>query len=518
MKLIEIETPDGKLLIGRPAAFPAMLQLADDRQRAHIALRTIWARAEQAAMVRRSWHRLFPGMVLSHHSDRTLGRMIETALRGGQLHAMFVRHPRRALENAAPTPDRNKVMHIELPGKTVLLAQPGRMPLQVAGESASSEKVAPMLRAISAKNPAVNAIGQQAGRVLSSQLAGGPRAALGQQLARQLEGGQIKAVLLDKPLLIQRAAVLPSAPDPISRMSAKDKIYEAMERSYALCSSDLQAALKKLREPRNLAMVIGFMLVLTGLQLIPGVDVVVDFGMLIWLLYTVGTRSVTGVKELVKAVNAAVGAKDERELNQAARHFADSFEALGEAGISALLAFLQGLRLAGRFAKAGEAEESAAAGAKKGGSSKPVPGRSLPPEVARMPKSFQQEYEAAKAAGWKKPDGSPWYPPNNGGVGEPKLTGLDKGAMLDRFGSDKGSFTSAAGEAFEKRALPGTPGALNQYEVTARGADRILVEKSEIAPWFDQPGGGTQYRLVSLDGSPMSVADAVQSGLLKKVP
>ncbi len=518
MTLLEIDLADGKLLIGPPTRFPAMLRVVSDAQRAHSALFTVWQQREHSGTIRRSWSELFPGAPLPVHSDSQLQQQLQAALRSGRLNAVFVRKPRRALNAVKPDQQRDRVMHVALTNKTVLLAPRGQLPKDLAKESSKTTRADALLRGIPPKHPLVNTIGQQASRVLPPALANGSRKELVQQLTRQLSSGQLEGAVLDQAEFVRRAASLPSAPKPVSRMSAKEKVYEALARSYDLCGGDLGAALKKLRDPHNLAMMVGFMLVLAGVQLIPGVDVVVDFGMLIWLLYTVGTKAVTGVKELVKAVSAAVDAKDDRQLDSSARHFADAFEALGEAGISALLAFLQGMRLAGRFAKAGEAEAEAAAGAKNSKPNVGERGASLPPEVQRMSKPFQQEYEAARAAGWKKPDGSPWYPPNNGGLGAPLRTTLDEGAALDRFGSEKGSFTSAAGEAFEKRALPGAPGELSQYEVTGRGAGKLIVEKSDIAPWFDQPGGGTQYRLINSDGTPMSVADAVQRGLLKRLP
>lgn len=150
--------------------------------------------------------------------------------------------------------------------------------------------------------------------------------------------------------------------------------------------------------------------------------------------------------------------------------------------------------------------------------------------LARMPLKFQAEYAAAKGAGWKKLDfGEPgarqiglktWYPPNNGGVGEPVVTRLPNGMPLDRYGGEKGSFMSAAGDSFEERALPDAPpGAPNQY-TSAAGLDGegLMAEQSPIAPWFDQPGGGTQYRIVdpATGGGRYSVESAIRDGYLTR--
>jgi len=368
--LLEIDLADGKLLIGPPTRFPAMLRVVSDAQRAHSALFTVWQQREHSGTIRRSWSELFPGAPLPGHSDSQLQQQLQAALRSGRLNAVFVRKPRRALNAVKPDQQRDRVMHVALTNKTVLVAPKGQLPRDLAKESSKTTRADAVLRGIPPKHPLVNTIGQQASRVLPPALANGSRKELVQQLTRQLSSGQLDGAVLDQAEFVRRAASLPSAPKPVSRMSVKEKVYEALARSFDLCGGDLGAALKKLRDPHNLAMMVGFMLVLAGVQLIPGVDVVVDFGMLVWLLYTVGTKAVTGVNELVKAVSAAVDAKDDRQLDTAGRHFADAFEALGEAGISALLAFLQGLRLAGRFAKAGEAEAEAAAGAKAGKSGK----------------------------------------------------------------------------------------------------------------------------------------------------
>ena len=145
----------------------------------------------------------------------------------------------------------------------------------------------------------------------------------------------------------------------------------------------------------------------------------------------------------------------------------------------------------------------------------PAPGGSdaTAAAVSRMSPEFQSEYAAAEAAGWKQPDGSTWWPPNNGGVGDPVQTSVPPGTALDRYGPETGGYMSAAGDSFESRALPGAPASpVNNYVTT----QSMPVEQSEIAPWFGQPGGGTQYRLVSPDGSgaKYSVADAIDDGYM----
>jgi uncharacterized Zn-binding protein involved in type VI secretion len=140
--------------------------------------------------------------------------------------------------------------------------------------------------------------------------------------------------------------------------------------------------------------------------------------------------------------------------------------------------------------------------------------------VRRMPQEFQSEYAAARAAGWRKPDGSTWWPPNDGAVGAPQRVTLPAGQRLDRFGGEHGSFTSPSGQSFDSRALaPSTnPKDLHQYQVS----QPVPADRATVAPWFDKPGGGTQLKLAAPEGwppgRPVNVAEFKKAGLLKDYP
>lgn len=130
----------------------------------------------------------------------------------------------------------------------------------------------------------------------------------------------------------------------------------------------------------------------------------------------------------------------------------------------------------------------------------------------KMPLKFQGKYAASKAVGWKKLDfGKPGarklgiatdYPPDNGAAGPTLTHRLGKDVKLDRYGPETGGYMSNAGDSFEMRALPGQPsGAANKYTTKiGRDGEGLMVEEAEIAPWFDQPGGGKQYRLIDPSG------------------
>ncbi|UVW27051.1 TNT domain-containing protein [Massilia sp. H6] len=99
---------------------------------------------------------------------------------------------------------------------------------------------------------------------------------------------------------------------------------------------------------------------------------------------------------------------------------------------------------------------------------------------------------AAKAAGWKKPDGNRWYPPNDGFHGAPTRKKLAVGTKLDRYGGEHGRILARNCASYEGRASP--PGTdklapYHQYEVTKR----IAVKSGPATPWFDEVGKGAQY-------------------------
>ena len=129
--------------------------------------------------------------------------------------------------------------------------------------------------------------------------------------------------------------------------------------------------------------------------------------------------------------------------------------------------------------------------------------------VAKMPPEFQSEYAAARAAGWKRPDGSMWWPPDRGLVGDPVARQLAPGTQIDRYGFDGGTFLSPTETPSGARALaPGTTSKpYNQFEVVKP----IDVQSGEVAPWFDEVGGGTQHEF------PMPVTSALDDGYIKRV-
>ena len=71
---------------------------------------------------------------------------------------------------------------------------------------------------------------------------------------------------------------------------------------------------------------------------------------------------------------------------------------------------------------------------------------------------------------------------------------LEVGKIIDRYGSTFGKYVSPEGTPYEQRALPylENPNAYHKYKVI-RPIENVTI--SEIAPAFEQIGGGIQYEL-----------------------
>lgn len=119
-------------------------------------------------------------------------------------------------------------------------------------------------------------------------------------------------------------------------------------------------------------------------------------------------------------------------------------------------------------------------------------------EVFDNPKYFDQE------------TGEIHYPPNEGFKGEPKLVTLPESYQIDRYGRETGYFVAPAGTPFEQRSLDpyASQTEYHRYEVLKPIEG---VKSGEIAPWFDEPGGGKQHILND------SIEDLCDKGYLKRI-
>ncbi len=102
-------------------------------------------------------------------------------------------------------------------------------------------------------------------------------------------------------------------------------------------------------------------------------------------------------------------------------------------------------------------------------------------KVYENPKYFDQE------------TGSINWPPNDGAVkGTVKEIKLKKGTVIDRYGKSTGVYTSPEGTPFSERALSpiSQESEYHIYEVLKD----FDVKSGEVLPWFDEIGGGIQYK------------------------
>ncbi|HET6306673.1 MAG TPA: TNT domain-containing protein [Rhodopila sp.] len=105
------------------------------------------------------------------------------------------------------------------------------------------------------------------------------------------------------------------------------------------------------------------------------------------------------------------------------------------------------------------------------------------------------------------------WPPHDGCASAPVTRSLAPGALIDRFGSEGGTFFSPKGESFAARAVPYVCRQMD-YRVY-RVLKPLSVQSCNAAPWFGEPGGAPQvqtadpaYKLVA-DGSLQVVSYAV---------
>lgn len=84
------------------------------------------------------------------------------------------------------------------------------------------------------------------------------------------------------------------------------------------------------------------------------------------------------------------------------------------------------------------------------------------------------------------------WPPNNGCAADPVSETVPPGTLIDRFGSENGSFFSPRGESFAARAVPYV---CQRMAYTVYRVTRTLpVHTCKAAPWFGEPGGAVQYQ------------------------
>ncbi|EFX02270.1 hypothetical protein CMQ_2319 [Grosmannia clavigera kw1407] len=117
------------------------------------------------------------------------------------------------------------------------------------------------------------------------------------------------------------------------------------------------------------------------------------------------------------------------------------------------------------------------------------------------PGQFLATYYDSTAKSWKYPDFEGFQLDTAGETISAEMT-LQVGLLIDRSGSEYGSYASPASAPYMQRALPpsnldtpaSNPVFPYNYHVY-RVIQSFEVEAGPIAPWFGQPGQGVQYKL-----------------------
>ncbi|BCI51612.1 hypothetical protein NIIDNTM18_08900 [Mycolicibacterium litorale] len=98
---------------------------------------------------------------------------------------------------------------------------------------------------------------------------------------------------------------------------------------------------------------------------------------------------------------------------------------------------------------------------------------------------------------------------------------LPPGTELGRFGYPGGTYLAPDGTRFAELSLPPDSASKPYYHYVVDDPSKLppgwRIEQSQAAPWFHQPGGGPQFRILAPDGDEASVDILVERGFLREV-
>jgi hypothetical protein len=382
LRVVEIQTPDGTLLMGRPGKLPPVALRSGDRQSLQARLRRLSADVAAMNRVRRNWRALGMAISASTLDDWELVSTLRRKVSAGQLDAVFLRerHPASGadLEEFPVSP----VLHLQFQGVTVLVAPKGLLLFDFHGHS-NPKQAAEIIRKIGDHTPQARAIVHHVHRQSGAAPAATSGGQLRQQIAQQLDAGTHDAVVLTHPTKIAQAAARPDAPKPITAMSQNERIAAALRLSvpYAVEAGgeELRKTLEEMIKPANIAMMIGMAAAIALANLNPISGAVVDTALLALAWWNGGNEAITGLTNFALATLDARDATSDMELDAAARAYGKALGAMGPKLLGAILN-----RLAKKLGgKAGNNEESGTT-AKIAGSETPAKKPGLAPVSGAM--------------------------------------------------------------------------------------------------------------------------------------
>ncbi|AEF16799.1 hypothetical protein Thexy_0756 [Thermoanaerobacterium xylanolyticum LX-11] len=189
--------------------------------------------------------------------------------------------------------------------------------------------------------------------------------------------------------------------------------------------------------------------------------------------------------------------------------------ALSVIGTKGIDKAVKGIEEAGVIARTAEAAEAVSdvANAEKavGVAEKAIENVSMTTEKVETTTVKEAASSSSKVASkWLDENGKYIWPPNDGFEGAPVKKVFKPGERFDRYGKETGEFTAPVGTPFEMRSLPSeykNSVPYNVYEVVKP----FEALEGKTAPWFDQPGGGTQCKL------PKTIKELINEGYIRKV-
>jgi hypothetical protein len=313
-----------------------------------------------------------------------------------------------------------------------------------------------------------------------------------------------------------RAAQPAAQSNSVADWPMEHRLREVVNRAIKKTPGEAGRTLKELLSPESIALMIGLVALAAGANLTPA-GPIVDLGILAFAYYAGGMVAVAAIGDLVACVKLTDGAKSMAELDEAADALSRAAVAAATVGLLILLHKYATREGGGGKAPAEEPRKAAPRSTERPRAraveEEPAPKKPPPKEEPAKTAATPAQLETAKKLGvdpkWVEPNGDVKWPPNEGFAGPPKKVVLEPGTKIDRYGSPKGKYLSPADTPFEQRALP--PSSANKPPTKYEVLKPIETSAGDAAPWFDQAGGGTQYKMNQ------SVEELIDTGYLREV-
>lgn len=151
-----------------------------------------------------------------------------------------------------------------------------------------------------------------------------------------------------------------------------------------------------------------------------------------------------------------------------------------------------------------------------------------PPPLASDHPLFDGYHPVEPGPEFTHPDGSLRYPDDTLPTKPYALPGtvvpdahLTPGSILSRWGHPGGGYMAPEGTPFAELSLPPVSAGKPFYQYVVQDPSALPpgwhIEGSEAAPWFHQPGGGYQYRIIKPDGTTGTVEQLERFGVVRRI-